>query len=352
MISGSTAIGETPTINPPGNGVGPTFTALTVNGPTIINGGISNSGTTANGSNVPVKVDDDLYVTGDITNPDAVNLVFGAIALSNDPITVKGDLKMIGTGNIDVGGKILNTKQTGAGVDLPVAIFDALELYGGISTPNAGAVTVGDDLVVSGSSDFAEAISNSTDANGGAILVEDDNGLHIKSTADVVAGGSASLKITDPNNAGTWMAIDRNEMAAYGGKLYLNLDSGTDVNVGSSNDKANLQVFGKVRADQFGTYDTEHSAAKTISATNNNQTAQSVSCPAGTFLVSCYTAMPATNYIQADNVTWHTWGKHFTMTGNSVNGNTCTAYVVTLQNLGVTNATFKAAAVCLDPDTF
>ena len=323
MISGSTAIGETPTINPPGNGVGPTFTALTVNGPTIINGGISNSGTTANGSNVPVKVDDDLYVTGDITNPEAVNLVFGAIALSNDPITVKGDLKMIGTGNIDVGGKILNTKQTGAGVDLPVAIFDALELYGGISTPNAGAVTVADN-----------------------------NGLHINSTADVVAEGGASLKITDPNNAGTWMAIDRNEMAAYGGKLYLNLDSGTDVNVGSSSDKANLQVFGKVRADQFGTYDTEHSALKTISATNNNQTAQSVSCPAGTFLVSCYTAMPATNYVQDDNVTWHTWGKHFTMTGNSVSGNTCTSYVVTLQNLGATNATFKAAAVCLDPDTF
>lgn len=209
------------------------------------------------------------------------------------------------------------------------------------------ALNVGGDFTVSHGIYVGDAIKS---LNGINENVEFGSGINVSGTSS----GFYSVS-SDPYT----LEIDGNINLVNGDSLISNTASdanGTDLPVSILDNldvSGNLTVSGKTKAVGIGDYKYVSSVAKTISNTNNNLTEQTVTCPANYRVVSCYTGVTSALSYNYANV-GHVWGKHFTTTGNWINNteDACTASVVTIQALDQTTATFRARAVCYNPNDF
>lgn len=324
-----------PSSNPPGTGVTPTFNGVTVKGDTKLEGNLSNPGTSNTGAvtindsfnvtgllsalqnltvtgqfttksksnlegqivnegafysgsvyvNDALQVVSDFLIQGVIKNPLATTAVFSGISLSTLPVTISGDLKMTGTGNIDLGGKLINTKKKGTGEDLPVEIYDTLMLWGDIVSNNpTSPVTVNGDFETN------------------SLLV--NNVLDIANGLNVIGGGakiSGGATISGDLSSTGKTAV--NYLTNYGPSYFkqqTNAQAGLDVKGGATVDtlsvSSNATVTGTLNVAEVV------SSALFTSKTVGSQS-QVVSCPADRQLISCgYSFTAGNNFVTGPGV--------------------------------------------------
>lgn len=382
--------GDTPKLDPSASGlVAPTFSGLDVRGD------IKNDAT---GQNVkitdddgltitkalmvpliknatsvlnPVKIDDNLEITGSIKNPtDATSL------LLDDDVYLSGLM--------DIWGVIKNTSTTGSGasaVENPVIINDkegllvtgdteitkALTINGNLFT-NGDYIYLGKDdgsseihgmgeLIMAGNLSYAAGtisglreIKNAQGQDlwinvGGALIAMKENGDidltgnirgkgtdPLKFKDDIEASGSLKLQSNGNNNyqlaTGTWGAIelgpesgqqlliDRDSIDSYGGDLTINSWGSTNVNIGKSTDNSDLKVYGKVKASGgFGTYTRREAVSIPVGA--NSTAASSKACNDGEIVISCgiwssqYKILTSHLYPGSDNKTCYAGVKSY-----------------------------------------
>ncbi|MEK7085706.1 MAG: hypothetical protein AAB953_01685 [Patescibacteria group bacterium] len=278
-----------------------------------------------------------------------VNAAFGAVdAPSQNPADAA--LHSPRFNNVDVNGNLVNStttpSPTGAGsaaIPNPLVINDDATITGNLKTDGLleakGNLSANGLLSVTGDASFLSDIS---------VLGGIKNSLN-----------NAPLTIDDGLNVTGGALVNGDKLTVANG-----LDVGTDLhivgviqNTSSGNQPVtvddSLTVSEKIKAAGIGDYNYVSSVNKTISNSNNALTEQSVTCPANSRVISCYTGVASALSYNYANV-GHVWGKHFTTLGNHINNteNICTASVVTIQALDQTSAMFRAEAVCYNPNAF
>jgi len=221
LLGVQVAIGA-PSVAPAGNGVSPTFTGLDVTG--------------------DASVIKDFILTGSIKSPNAQKGTLQTMTVSIPPVKVFGDLQLNDTGNIDVKGNIYNSK-TGE-----VRVFGNFLGLGDV-TANKNMFT--QNLTATNAIEAKGSMWNygELSVKGSTVFGFDgqDGNVEINSSLDATPALDNVPFYVHNTTTGKGIGIDSNEIMSKGDDLWLNWDSGKNVNIGGASNggkKANLTVDG------------------------------------------------------------------------------------------------------------
>ncbi|MBD3360855.1 hypothetical protein GF366_03575 [Candidatus Peregrinibacteria bacterium] len=229
LLGANAAIGAAPTHPPPGTGIAPTFTGLTVTG--------------------DVEVDGGLYANGSIET--------GGDYYGNSIDVGAGDVD----GNLNVGGNVNITEDI---------------ILGGEISPAGSHVDIAGGVNVDGASSFFNSVTFGDVIN--TDTISGITGLNIDNVENIDAGINNNLSISTSG--------------AYAPFIYLNPDNGRvwisseDLDIDGDvviND--NLVVNDTVQADKFGNFTERYSGWISIPAGANQSISQA--CNIGEYVVSC-----------------------------------------------------------------
>ncbi|MBL4694450.1 hypothetical protein JKY72_03720 [Candidatus Gracilibacteria bacterium] len=344
----------------PGTTVSPTLSGLNITGDikndsgrvkindaVDITGTILNSSTTNNGS---VRIGDNLWLSGPVANESTTQ---GGKVKIDDELWVTGNSQLDGSldvDTIDSSGAVLSINKTnGLGVqigDNAVGDGAGLTVYGSllvkeVATCNpviqdcVGASNTGGGIVLeSGLSTPSITTSKLIAKDGNAITIEGivdfgDTALNLGGGGDTfiqASGDNIVLHATENSSSDIELLPSD--------KVFL----GGNTDIGTSNAKKDLRVYGHVKADSIGKFN-RVTPSSFYSISGNGLVEKSVSCPTGQVLVSCSgQASYSTNYGGTSYVYF---------TNIDPYGNTC---YVRAKNTHTATKYFKPIAICFDPD--
>lgn len=280
LLGVNAVFGDAPTYEPPGSGVSPTFTGLTVT-----------AGGTIESSMDDLYINDNLTITGDSeTQGDAI--FKGDLFITPNLADVnKGNLTVRGFS--DLQGVLKNTVGD-------VTVFDTFRVNGNseffqpIGNGSAGPLSINDDLYISGTTNFGSSLFNSA----GSLYIDDDvalKALEIQGWRGELPGGNEikivdeapQIEFEDTNGNDYWLHVND-------GRFYVLWDEGDDGDWDSPHplyfQGRNAYFGGNVSANKFGNVFKNDSGYTNYNSSSWTNRSKDLPCGDGNIVLSCWYA--------------------------------------------------------------